>query len=1350
MPRSIQPTASSKGSEQQERTLSFLLNGERVVINNPDPSVLLSDYLHQVGVTGTKVACGQGGCGACTVLVSHQANDKVTHHGVNACLRALCSLDGMSVTTTEGLGNVHQGLDRTQYCIPAANGTQCGFCTPGFVMNCHALLRSKPDATEQDMEDSFGGNICRCTGYRPILHGVRTLASDYDSAKDQTPGCVIDPTFPIKTRSDQVEIPLPLETEGARHYQSEEHEWFRPETLAGARHLKGRLVQEHGPESVKLVVGNTAIGIYSHEKPRYLIDIARIPELTVLQEREEGILVGASVVIEDLIAFAEAVVARRAPEQTIGLRELVRHGKLIAGRQVRSAGSVAGNIAITSGHALEGEPFPSDLFVVLTALGTRVHLATDGPGSPVGMLEIPLGPLAPDTLIESFFIPYTEGRDKVQTHRVARRKQNSHPLVNAGFRARLGQDGTVEQMTAVFGGLARMITPAKETIAFLTGKTLEGDVPLQAMEILDKELAALDIIHDEEKISAEYRLGVARNFFFKFCLHVNGAPAGEHFKRPLSRGTQTFQEDPAMFPVSQPILKQKAFVQATGEVKFTQDLPLPLGGYHAAMVWSKRPHARFSFPEGLLAEAKARFPGLRDFVTAGDVPGAKHIGLGGDDPVFSDGVVTSVGAPMGVTCADTVTTARKAADYIGSRVVYTDLPAVLTIEEAMRQNTAMPQLRYAKDPDEDIQQRIPSITRPGSDETWLSDPSKPMPGTSVVTGKMKVGAQAQFYLETMCVLAIPGSYNHMTIHSSTQNPNGDQRNIAAALGVKVNQISVCVDQIGGGFGGKQHRAGMVGAAAAVAARKLGKAVRLLYDRATDTTMVGKRHPYLGNYALAFTPDGTFQGYRLDVHSDAGDTYDCSFAVMDLGLMMADGAYMTPTFQSKGTVYKTNKTSNTAFRTFGTVQPYMMLENAIEQAAHQLGVSPEKLRRQNLYRTGGLYEFDRAPYGQALQWCMISELWDDLEKKADFHSRAAAVEAFNEENRYRKRGIVMMPLKYGIGFTEPRGSLNSSSALVNVNFTDGSVTIVHGAVEMGQGVHTKIAQVAAQTLGIPIERIRIGDNHTDTIVNAPATAASTGYDLNAGAVELSCRVLRERLEKFCRDLEQFNPHDCISEWRIDWADRWNEIVARAWLNRVSLSAAELYKSPHYAGPSERHPQGHPFLYYVWGVSCTEVEVDCLSGEFEVLRSDLLYDAHKSPNPAIDIGQIEGAFVQGMGYVTTEEVIFNEHGGLVTDNTWTYKPPCSKTIPIDFRVSLHQPDATLDKHASAAENLAVKSAKTTGEPSMLMGCSVWFAIRRAIMACRRDHLGDNRWVAMDCPATSEAIQMHCGVTRESLTR
>ncbi len=346
--------------------------------------------------------------------------------------------------------------------------------------------------------------------------------------------------------------------------------------------------------------------------------------------------------------------------------------------------------------------------------------------------------------------------------------------------------------------------------------------------------------------------------------------------------------------------------------------------------------------------------------------------------------------------------------------------------------------------------------------------------------------------------------------------------------------------------------------------------------------------------------------------------------------------------------------------------------------------PEELRRKNMYRNGTLQAFDTNPIGQSLRFCNIQQLWDELWETSEFERRHAQVKEFNRRNRWRKRGISMIPMKYGISFTEPRGSLNASSALVNVNASDGSVFVRHGGVEIGQGLHTKVAQLAAQTLGIPLEMIHVAGNDSDAIVNAPATAASTGFDLNGGAVEKACRKLRRNLEEFCETLENYQPHESINYWRSDWAGKWKEIVYQAWFHRVNLSAAELYRTPHYEGPSSRRPHGHPSHYFTHGVSCSEVEIDVLTGEFQILRSDVLYDAGRSPNPAIDIGQLEGGFVQGVGYATTEEVLYDKDGRLTTDNIWTYKPPCSKTIPIDFRVKLFQVDP---------ETLAMQMRKRT---------------------------------------------------------
>jgi xanthine dehydrogenase/oxidase len=1370
--------------------LVFWLNGKKVTIVDPDPAVTLVDYLHSTGLTGTKVGCGQGGCGACTVMLTYReaATGTIVHRAVNACLRPLCAVSGMIVTTTEGIGNVHDGVDPVQYEIAANNGTQCGFCTPGFVMNTHAFLQQNPSATQRQMEDIFGGNLCRCTGYRPILEATRKLACDDHAESDCTMKCEIDPALRVPAKGELAKIrtdvlPPPCIPALPLHFSGSGIEWYRPSSLSQLQELKSQSVERFGRENVKLVFGNTASGVYQNEKPRCMIDISRIAELGQLAEHESGIRVGASVPIQMLMDFVTDVIQRLPEEQTTGLRALNRHAAFIAGYQVRSAGSVAGNIFMTRDHANRGAGFPSDLFTVLSALGTTICIGSreyPGGNASYPLIEMPATESLPaDAVIIGFEIPFTRADEFVQTYRIARRPQMSHPIVNAGLRCRVDNNGTITpgEITIIFGGLSSMQFRASRTEQALAGKKLNEDTLRAALEVLKQEV----IEHsgqvpeiDEEGISRTYRRSLAEAFFYKFFVHValaidaaavdpENASAATEWERPLSHGTQEFTEYPELFPLSKPIIKRAALVQATGEIKYTQDIPLPTGGVHAAMVISSRPHARFSLTRkaptiaALEEHLREQFPGFAALVTVADIPteGNNLIGLGEDDPVFSDGIVTSVGAPIALVAADTFATAREVAAYVEKEcVAYEDLPAVLTIDEAIEQNTAMPMVRKSKDPDEDVEQRIPSVTRPGSDCHWLSTPNDPLPNTEVVEGALRTGAQMHFYMETMCALCIPGPYDQMTIYNSTQNPNGNQASVARALGVGTNQITIIVEQIGGGFGAKQHRAQMPAAQAAVAARRLNRPVRLLYDRATDSQMVGKRHPYLGQYHAAFTQEGVIEGMRIDLHSDAGDTYDCSFAVMDLSLMQADGCYNVKNFQANGTVYRTNKTSNTAFRTFGNIQPYVIREDAVEHVAHQLSrklgreVLPEEIRRKNLYRSATTTDFDQTHHGQDLRFCNIGEIWDKLYKSAEFERRQQEVREFNRKNRWRKRGIAMVPQKYGIAFTEPRGALNASSALVNVNMGDGTITVTHGGVEMGQGLNTKIAQLAANTLGIPLELVRVTGNNSDAVVNAPATAASTGYDLNGGAVEKACRVLRERLENFCRDLEQYTPHDCIEDWRLNWSANWKQIVFRAWFNRINLSAAELYKAPHYQGNSERWAVGHPHFYYCYSAAVTEVEIDVLTGEFVILRADLLYDPGKSPNPAIDIGQIEGGYVQGVGYVTTEETIFNEHGALVTDNVWSYKPPCSKTIPLDFRVKLRPVDEARNALEDRAEMHAVKSSKTVGEPGMTLGITAYFAIKRAMMDARRELTGRDEWLSMDAPATCQRIHMNCGVTTESL--
>lgn len=1369
-------------NEGYSNELIFWLNGEKVQISNPDPTLMLVDYLHKVGLTGTKIGCGQGGCGACTVMLSY--NDKATgkpvHIPVNACLRPLCAVDAMMVTTTEGIGTVHHELDPAQYCIAKNNGSQCGFCTPGFVMNTHAYMQGHPKATQEELENIYGGNLCRCTGYRPILAGVRTLSCNYNKACDKSQTCLIDPSTNARVKSKYTEIdltPLPEASLPPRllHFSGRGREWFRPNTLEEVMRLK----KQFGQGSVKLVFGNTASGIYPDEKPTCMIDISQVLPLKVLTKNEAGIIVGATTSIQTLLEFAKNVAKEVGSERGHGLEVLAYHGQFIAGLQVRASGSVAGNIFITRDHASHGSAFPSDLFTVLAALHTKVTIASsqyEGGYKQFELMDMPEADVLPDdAVLISFAIPYTRKAEYLQTYRIARRPQMAHPIVNAGFRALFDENDTVKEITLVYGGLDTMIRRCRLTEQFLEGKKWDSETLHEALQVLKKEVKSFTVPMEEEGITTEYRLQLAETFFYKFFLHValQRTPkaikpeyimAANHDIRPLSTGTQEYFEYPEMFPLTKPIIKRAAFAQASGEIKYTQDIELPVGGFHGAMVISSRPHAKFSFTKNssgldeLKQLLKKKFPEFKDLVTAADVPkaGTNMIGLGDDDPVFSNGVVTSVGASIGMVLATTIASAREVVEYIGKEcIAYEDLPAVITMKDAIRENTVMPMILKSQDPDEDINQRMPTIERSGSNQEWLRDPSKPLPNTNVASGTVKTPPTAHFYLETNCALAIPGAYDRMTVYSSTQSPNGTQNAVAKALGVRLNQVSIILEQIGGGFGAKQHRANIVAAQAAVAALACGRPVRLLYDRATDMQMIGKHHPYEGQYYVAFTDEGKIEAMRLDMKSDAGDTYDCSFAVLDLSLLTADGCYMVETFQANGECYRTNKTSNTALRTFGVMQSWTILETVIERVAFELTkklgcqVLPEEIREKNMYRNGTPDSYDTTHLGQELDFCNIREMWDALKVSSNFVEREREVQAFNQKNRFRKRGIAMMPQKHGIAFTEPRGSLNSSSALVTVNMADGSVVIHQGAVEMGQGVHTKLAQLAANVLGIPLEWIRITGNNSDCITNTPPTAASTGFDLNGGAIEKACTVLRRRLEEFCATLEQYLPDQRIENWRTNWPEKWQEIIFKAWFHRVNLSTAELYKSPHYKGPSYHHPQGKPFLYFAYGVAAIEVEIDVLSGEYKINRADVTFDGCKSPNPAIDIGQIEGGFVQGIGMATTEELVYNHDGRLVTDNIWSYKPPCSKTIPIDFRTRLHPVNPERNARECLAEKQAVKSTKSFPESSLTLGVSVAFALMHAIRAARKDITGKDDWIDIELPLTCQRIQQLCGVTTDSLT-
>jgi len=463
--------------------------------------------------------------------------------------------------------------------------------------------------------------------------------------------------------------------------------------------------------------------------------------------------------------------------------------------------------------------------------------------------------------------------------------------------------------------------------------------------------------------------------------------------------------------------------------------------------------------------------------------------------------------------------------------------------------------------------------------------------------------------------------------------------------------------------------------------------------------------------------------------------------MDLVLLSADGAYNVPTFQANGTVCRTNLATNTAFRSFGVIQCSLILEEAIEHLAYQLGIPPEVVRQLNFYQDATIDSFDCTPYGQELRYCRIHQVWKDLRENAHFATRSQAVQAFNEANRWRKRGIAMTPIKYGVSYTYL--PMNQASAQVLV-YNDGSVLVHHGGIEMGQGLDTKILQITADTLGIPYDLIQIAYGDTSAVPNASSTGASTGADLQGGAVLAAARQLRERLVDFCK-CNQHDPHSGIpTNWQQDWAGSWKAVVRAAYKKRVDLSSEASFDSPNLEQLGPDHIQLTPgkqaFYYFTYSAAVSEVEIDVLTGEFTIRRSDIIYDAGQSINPELDFGQVEGGFIQGVGNVTTEEMYYAPDGRPYSDGTWHYKPPCSKTIPIEFNANLleyvrtdHRTDTPMDKYG-------IMSSKSTGEPPFVLANSVFFAIKHAIMAARQA-AGRREWFELESPATVEQIRQAC---------
>jgi xanthine dehydrogenase large subunit len=725
-----------------------------------------------------------------------------------------------------------------------------------------------------------------------------------------------------------------------------------------------------------------------------------------------------------------------------------------------------------------------------------------------------------------------------------------------------------------------------------------------------------------------------------------------------------------------------AHLHVSGTAAYTDDLPEPRGLLHLAVGMSVKAHARLrelDLTDVLDAD------GVVDVCTADEIPGDNNYGsIVRDDPIFSESLVQYVGQPVFAVAAETVDAARRAA--LLARCEYEELEAILDPLTAVDNESFV----------------VPSETleRGDPDAALESAPLR-------VRRRVHVGGQDQFYLEGQVAMALPQEDGGLLVYSSTQHPDEVQRIIAHATCRDAKDVIVVCRRMGGAFGGKESQAALIGVIAAIAADKTGHPCKLRLDRDDDMIMTGKRHDFVIDYDVGFDETGRIIGINFELASRCGMSADLSGPVNDRAMFHCDNAYFLENVRIVSHRCKTNTVSNTAFRGFGGPQGMFAIEYVIDDIARKLGKDPGEVRRRNFY---GRNDRNVTHYGQVVDDDIIDKLFDRLLSSSDYGKRREKIRRFNDGSRVLKKGIAITPVKFGISFTSTL--LNQAGALVHV-YRDGTVQLNHGGTEMGQGLYIKVAQVVADELGIGVERIRTTAADTSKVPNASATAASSGSDMNGKAAQKAAAKIRKRLTAFAA--KEYG----VSEAEIDFrsgkvyiAERiigFAELVQAAWANRISLSSTGYYRTPkiHYNRDSF---SGRPFFYFAWGAAVTEVVVDVLTGEHRVLRVDILHDCGDSLNPAVDLGQVEGGYVQGVGWLTTEELWWNAEGELGTHAPSTYKiPTCSDLAP-DFRVELVNDMANREK--------TIYRSKAVGEPPLMLALSAFFAIRDAIATCEAD--------------------------------
>ena len=735
----------------------------------------------------------------------------------------------------------------------------------------------------------------------------------------------------------------------------------------------------------------------------------------------------------------------------------------------------------------------------------------------------------------------------------------------------------------------------------------------------------------------------------------------------------------------------------SGFAEYTDDISEPLGTLYGAIGWSKKAHAKIKKID--LKNVK-KSEGVVSVVTYLDIPGRNDVGPVFDgDPIFPKNKVEYFGQPLFAVAATSMELARKA--VLKAKVFYQELKPIITIDDALKKNSLLFEPRVIK----------------------KGNPSqKILKSKNRLSGKFTTGSQEHFYLEGQVSLVVPKEDNNFLVYSSTQHPSETQQILAKMLKQKSNSIDVLVRRIGGGFGGKETNF-ITSAICCLLSYKTRKPIKLRLDRDDDIIITGKRHDFFSNFEVGFDDKGRINGLKLKLASRCGMSPDLSLAINERALLHIDNAYFLKDLEVKNYLCKTNTASSTAFRGFGGNQGMMAIENIIDNISRFLKKDPAEIRKINFY---GQKERNTTHYGMKIKDNVINELFESLKTKSNYKRRLQKIRQFNQINRFKKKGISITPVKFGISFTTIH--LNQAGALVHI-YTDGSIHMNHGGIEMGQGTHTKIAQLVSNSFGVPFEKIKISATNTSKVPNTSASAASSTTDLNGAATLNAVSKIKSNLNNFIRKKYKIfsKSEPLYKNGNIIFGNRifnFDQIINEAYLNRISLSSSGFYSTPK-INFNKKTFKGRPFYYFCYGAAVTEVTIDTLTGETILDRVDILQDAGNAINPALEHGQIEGGFVQGQGWLTMEEVIWGKDGKIKTFSPSTYKIPAVTDIPKIFNVEIYKKGMNVEK--------VVNKAKTTGEPPLMLAMSVFFAIKDAIASISNyQKIPD-----LDAPATPEKI-------------